>query len=333
MAVGIGVIGAGVMGADHIRIIAKETAQARLICVGDADLARARSVAEPWGARALADPMALIADKDVQAVVIASPDATHAQYTLACLSAGKPVLCEKPLAPTSGECLEILEAEQARGRRLIQVGYMRRFDPGYCDMRSQLRAGDLGDALLIHCVHRNAAAPAWFTALMAITNALVHEIDIVRWLLDDEVASISILRGRSTRMSEAHDPLQAILRMKGGQIVDVEVFMNAGYGYDVRAELVCERGTLTMAPPVYAERRFGGAQSFPFARDWRPRFADAYRAQMQAFVDSVSEKRAVGASAWDGLVATAVAEAGVRALETGAEARIELPSAPAFYSR
>jgi myo-inositol 2-dehydrogenase / D-chiro-inositol 1-dehydrogenase len=332
MSLGIGVIGAGVMGADHVRIVAQETARARVVAVCDQDLTRGRSVAAlAHGARAVTDPLALIADKEVQAVVVASPDATHADYALACVAAGKPALCEKPLAPTSAECFKILAAEQAHGRRLIQVGYMRRFDPGYDDMRRRLAAGDLGDALLMHCVHRNAAAPEWFTALMAITNSLVHEIDIARWLLSDEIASIQILRGRTTRASAAADPLQAIMRMAGGQIVDVEVFMNAGYGYDVRAELVCEKGTLTMVPPAHAELRQNGVQSFAFAQDWRPRFAAAYRRQMQAFVDSIETGQATGASAWDGLVATAVAEAGVRAFESGAPVDIELPAMPKLY--
>jgi len=265
-------------------------------------------------------------------VVVASPDATHADCALACVAAGKPVLCEKPLAPTSAECARILTAEQAHGRRVVQVGYMRRFDPAYIDMRRRFAAGDLGDALLMHCIHRNAAAPGWFTALMAITNALVHEIDVTRWLLGDEIASIEILRGRSTSASKAPDPLQAIMRMAGGQIVDVEVFMNAGYGYDVRAELVCEKGTLTMVPPAHAELRHNGVQSFPFAQDWRPRFAAAYRLQMQAFVDSIETQQPTGAGAWDGFVATAVAEAGVKALESAAPVRIELPTVPGFYS-
>jgi len=321
------------MGADHVRIIAQEVARARVVAVCDQDLARAQSAATiAHGARAVTDPLALIADKDVQAVVIASPDATHADYALACIAAGKPVLCEKPLAPTSAECATIIAAEQALGRRLIQVGYMRRFDPGYTDMRRRFAEGDLGGALLLHCIHRNAVAPAWFSALMAITNALVHEIDITRWLLGGEIASIQILRGRATRSSAAADPLLAIMQMESGQVVDVEVFMNAGYGYDVRAELVCEKGTLTMAPPVHAELRHNGSQSFSFAQDWRPRFAAAYRRQMQAFVDSLETQQGMGASAWDGFVATAVAEAGVQAFEIRTPVKIELPPIPRLYS-
>src|SRR5881275_1944669 len=106
--------------------------------------------------------------------------------------------------------------------------------------------------------------------------------------------------------------------------------MNAGYGYDIRTELVCENGTLTMAPPITTQFRRSGMQVFPFAQDWRPRFSAAYHLQMQAWIDSIERRTPVGASAWDGLVGTAVAEAGVQASETGAAVRITLPATRAF---
>jgi myo-inositol 2-dehydrogenase/D-chiro-inositol 1-dehydrogenase len=334
MSIGVGVIGAGVMGLDHVRTLTNQVARVRVVAIYDQDLRRAQTAAaEACGARAMADPHALIADKEVEAVVVVSPDETHTEYTLACLAAAKPVLCEKPLAPNTQECHRIVEAEQSVGRSLVQVGYMRRFDPAYVEIKRRLATRELGDALLLHCVHRNAVAPPWFTAMMSITNALVHEFDIIRWLLGKEIANIQILHGKMTRHSQAPDPLFAIMRMDDDQLVDAEVFMNSNYGYDVRTEVVCEKGTITMSPPVHAEVREGGSQSFPFARDWRPRFADAYRRQMQAWIDSLEAKSPVGASAWDGYVATAVAEAGVRALRCGASEKVELPDLPTLYAR
>ena len=333
MSIGIGVIGAGVMGADHVRITATEVAGARVVAVCDQDLARAKSVAAGApGARALSDPMALIADKGVDAILVASPDETHAEYALACIAAGKPVLCEKPLAPTAEACQRIIAAEQAGGKRLVQVGYMRRFDPSYMDIKNHFSSGDFGEALLLHCVHRNATVPPWFTSLMSITNALVHEFDIIRWLLDREIASIQVLQGRSTHHSKSPDPLFAVMEMDDGMLVDAEVFMNSSYGYDVRTELVCEKGTLTMTPPNLAELRSNGAQSFPFAKDWRARFETAYRRQMQAFVESVSTGRMAGSSAWDGLAASAVAEAGMQAFRTKSKMDVTLPKRPKLYA-
>ena len=133
MSVAVGVIGTGVMGSEHVRLVRRETPGAHLAGVFDADLARARAAAA--GAIVFSDPRSLIASNDVDAVILASPDATHAELTLACLEAGKPVLCEKPLAPSAAEALRVVQAEVALKRRLIQVGYMRRFDPGYQEMK------------------------------------------------------------------------------------------------------------------------------------------------------------------------------------------------------
>ena len=155
MAVAIGVIGAGVMGAEHVRRLAAEVEGADVVAVADADLARAEAAAAGAGGRAYADPLALIRSDDVEAVVIASSDATHAGFVLACLAEGKPVLCEKPLAPTAEASLLVAEAEAASGRRLVQVGFMRRFDPAYVAMKEELDSGRLGAPLMLHCVHRN----------------------------------------------------------------------------------------------------------------------------------------------------------------------------------
>jgi myo-inositol 2-dehydrogenase/D-chiro-inositol 1-dehydrogenase len=325
----IGIIGAGVMGADHAKTIAGQVARAHVAAICDADLARAQAAASAIaGARVADDPLALIRDPGIDAVVVASPDETHATYTLACIDAGKPVLCEKPLAPNLADCLRVVEAERAAGRRLVQVGFMRRFDPAYQDMKDRFAAGDLGEALMLHCAHRNATAPGFFKSLMAITNSAVHEFDIVRWLLDAEIVKIQVMKGRSTRATDVADPLLIVMRTDRDQLVDVEVFIRAAYGYDIRTELVCEKGTLTMAPPVRAELRAEGRHAFPFAADWRPRFADAYRRQMQAWVDSIASGRPAGAGAWDGLVATAIADAGCAALETGRPQAVKLPDRP-----
>src|SRR5579871_2805954 len=133
MSVGVGVIGTGVMGSEHARLIRQETPGAHLAGVFDADAARAQAVAAD--AVVFPDPRSLIASGRIDAVIIASPDATHAELTLACLAAGKHVLCEKPLASSAQDALRVVQAEVALNRRLIQVGYMRRFDPGYQEMK------------------------------------------------------------------------------------------------------------------------------------------------------------------------------------------------------
>jgi myo-inositol 2-dehydrogenase / D-chiro-inositol 1-dehydrogenase len=332
MSLGIGIIGAGVMGADHARILAGNVPGAHVAALSDIDLARVEKLGAEVGARRLlTDAFAVVADPGVDAVLIASPDATHAALVHACLDAGKPVLCEKPLAVTSAECLGVVAKEAALGKQLVQVGFMRRFDPAYGEMKAALDGGTLGDALLLHCVHRNAAPAYDFAPFMAIANSAVHEIDIARWLLGAEFASVTVFRPVA-RVRRIADPLLVVLETSGGPLVEIEVFINAGYGYDVRGELVCERGTVTLAAPVATELRHAGTQSFAFARDWRPRFAAAYRLELQSWVRGLAGAAYAGASAWDGYVATEVAAAGVRALESGATQPIVLAERPAFYS-
>lgn len=331
MTIRVGIIGTGVMGADHARTLATHVPGALLASVYDADARRARSVADQTGAATVADsPAALIQDRSVDAVLIASPDGTHKQLVLDCLAARKHVLCEKPLAPTPGECRDVIAAETKLGHRLVQVGYMRRYDPAYVDMKAACRTGQLGKALMLHCVHRNVAAPPWFDAAMAITNSAVHEFDIARWLLDDEMASLTASTPAAFQ-GPAGAPVFLVLATAAGRLVTIEVFNNAGYGYDVRGELVCESGTIALRQPATIESNFSLAQSMTYPADWRPRFETAYRLQLQSWIRSIHAGAPDGASAWDGYAASAVAEAGVQSLAKGHEVRIDMIERPALY--
>lgn len=323
MSLSVGVIGAGVMGAEHARILREETRGAHLAAVADADPARAAAAAQ--GARVFDRAEALIADPGVEAVLVVAPDALHADLVRACLAAGKPVLCEKPLAATAAECLSLVEAEQAVGRRLIQVGYNRRFDPGYLAMKAALTRGEIGAPVLLHNTHRNASAPPWFVGAMPITNSLVHEIDITRWLLDAEMTSASLHPG------PGGDPLLVTLQSESGVLVSNEVYMNCAYGYHVEAELVGRSGTLTLAQPepLVVNRQRARSQAYP--DNWVPRFAAAYAAQTNGWVRSVRNGQPCGASAWDGYMATALAETLAGALGSPGPIRFDLPHRPDFY--
>jgi myo-inositol 2-dehydrogenase/D-chiro-inositol 1-dehydrogenase len=310
MTVRVGIIGAGVMGADHAVTLRDAVSGATVEAVSDTNATRAASV----GVRVANDPLALIKDPDIDAVLIASSDATHEEFVLACLAAGKPALCEKPLAADVAGCQRIVAAEAQLGRRLISVGFMRRYDPGYVALKRTLDAGDLGAPLLLHCVHRNVSAPDWFSGEMVITNSAGHEIDITRWLFGEEIAAVTVHRPRTS--AALADPVLLIFETESGVLVDAEVFVNAGYGYDVRCELVGKHGRATAPGPVTA--------------DWRERFADAYRIELQDWVAGVRAGEARGASAWDGYVACAVARAGVTALGTG-RAVVELSAKPVLY--
>ncbi|QDY70616.1 Gfo/Idh/MocA family protein [Qingshengfaniella alkalisoli] len=322
----VGVIGAGVMGGDHARLFGGSIRGANLAAVADPDASRAVAVA--GAAPVFTDPAELISAPDIDALVIASPDSTHHDLVLACISAGKPVLCEKPLATDSAACLEIVEAEARSGRDLVHVGFMRRFDPMYRELKDTLMSGAIGTPRVVHNKHRNLYAPDWFTPSMAITNSYVHEIDVIRWLLDAEYTQGSVLMTPAGDGIPAGDPILVTMQTTGGAVSSTEVNMNAGYGYHVHCEIVGTQGTVEMALPAIIRTRTHGSEQSAFPENWIPRFSDAYRLQNQAWIDAIltGGKMIGGATAWDGFVATTIAEQLVSVANTGAVAMFDLPS-------
>ena len=251
MTVRVGVIGVGMIGQDHIRRISQVLTGGEVVAVNDVDAARAGQVAAGLPAATVhATAVDLIADETVDAVLVASWGAAHEEQVVAAIGAGKPVFCEKPLAPTSDACLRIMEAEMAAGRRLVQVGFMRRYDAGYQAMKATLEDGSIGAPLLMHCAHRNPSVPPYgFTTEMIISDSAVHEMDLVRWLFDEEIMAARVLKPRRSGQAPdgLQDPLILLLEMASGVLVDDELFISARYGYDVRGEVVCETGTVALA--------------------------------------------------------------------------------------
>lgn len=335
MSVRVAVIGAGIMGADHAGIIAGDIPGAVVQVVCDADGDRARAIADTCGAQdAATDPLAAIARPDVDAVLIATPDHLHEEQALAVLAAGKPCLCEKPLADDQDACRRVLTAEAAAGTPLIQVGFMRRFDPAYVDMRASGADGTLGRPLVMHNFHRNVASPGdWFTAEMAISNSACHEFDIARFVLGTDF--VSVASWQPQRSDEAVAPVMMVLETAGGHLVNIEVNNSAAYGYDVRGELVGERGSFGFGAPVQSRYDLESASTTPYPLDWRPRFADAYRHQNKAWIAAINsgEPCRTAASAWDGYCAAVVADAAVDALRSGQRVAVPQPDMPDFYRR
>lgn len=315
MALGVGVVGAGVMGGFHARLFATGIGGARLVAVSDPDRARAMATG---AAEVHEDGLALIRSDQVGAVLVAAPDAAHHGLVMEALRLGKPVLCEKPLAATVAECREIVAADAGRG--LVSTGFMRRFDPVYREMKAAL--GHLGPALVMHCTHRNQTAPGWFTGPMIITNAMVHEIDICRWMLGAEYTA-----ARITAAGDRGDLLLVTLETDIGAVVSIEVFMNAAYGYHVHAEIVGREGSVAMAEPAPVRLRQAGAARAAYPADWIGRFAESYRLQDQAWVEAcLSGRPAEGlASARDGLFATDYCMQLVDLLGLGGAGALHLP--------
>ncbi|WP_248448609.1 Gfo/Idh/MocA family oxidoreductase [Sinorhizobium meliloti] len=336
MSVRIAIIGAGIMGADHARIVSEDLPGASLQVVCDASSERARQVAEECGAADVSsDPLATITRGDVDAVLIASPDETHASLSLAAIGAGKPVLCEKPLSQSAKECLGVIDAEVSRGHQFVQLGFMRRFDPSYRDMKALLNDGSLGDAIMMHNFHRNVEAPANFTGQMAITNSAPHEFDVARFVLGADYTAITVFQPTGVDTTRTGAPVFMVLETDKGQLVNIEINNNAAYGYDVRGELIGEKGSISLNAPVYT-RHNGDLMAYErYASDWRPRFAEAYRLQNKAFLSFVQTGvfPPIASDAWDGYCAALVAAAGVEALRKGERVTIARAEKPSLYNR
>jgi myo-inositol 2-dehydrogenase/D-chiro-inositol 1-dehydrogenase len=300
------------MGADHVRRIDRVVSGARVAAVADPDVERAKAaVGAVDGVVVHTDVEAALDAPGVEAVLIASPGEAHEEALLAAFARGLPVLCEKPMVPDSAGALRVVEAEARLGRRLAQIGFMRRYDAEYRQLKSLLDDGRLGRPLMLHCVHRNVSSPPHFTSSMLVT----------------------VLRPRPSAGAPEGllDPQLVLFETDGGALVDVEIFVNCGFGYEVRCEAVCEAGSARIgdARSMVVTAAGGAREEVP--QDYLVRFSDAYDREVQAWVDATRQGRVTGPGAWDGYAASVVAEAGVRALETGSRTPVDPAPRPALY--
>ena len=334
MTLNVGVIGVGMIGQDHIRRLTHVLSGAQVTAVTDVDLDRAKSVAAALpAAKALQTGQELIADSEVDAVVVASWGPTHEEYVLACIEAGKQVFCEKPLATTREACERILDAETAAGKRLVMVGFMRRYDDAYRAMKAALNDGQIGAPLLYYSGHRNPAVPPSVTTDGVLVDTCVHDIDTSRWLFDAEVVSAEVRSPRRSSLAAEHlqDPILLLLELSNGMLVSIEAAVNIAYGYDIRGEVLGETGTIELAEsgPIVVKREGGFGGRVP--SDWRERFIRAYDIEFQEWIDAAAAGRSTGPSSWDGYAATVVCDAAVEANRSGQKAPVRMRERPDLY--
>ncbi|MBC1982446.1 Gfo/Idh/MocA family protein [Listeria booriae] len=331
-----GVIGTGAIGREHIKRISQTLAGAEVVAVTDVNQEAAKQVVADFklNANVYPDDKALIAAKEVDAILVSSWGPAHEASVLAGIEAGKYIFCEKPLATTAEGARRIVDAEIKHGKRLVQVGFMRRYDHGYVKLKEAIENGAIGEPLMIHAAHRNPTVPETYSTDMAITDTLIHEIDALHWLVNDDYASVQVIYPKKTKNALPHlrDPQLVIIETKGGISITVEIFVNCRYGYDIQCEVVGEEGIVKLPEFSNIVTRKSGKLSQDILMDWKDRFIDAYDIEIQDFIDSISKTgEPKGPTSWDGYIASVTAAACVKAQESGVTETIELDERPRFY--
>ncbi|WP_196605570.1 Gfo/Idh/MocA family oxidoreductase [Pectinatus haikarae] len=330
----IGIVGTGAIGRTHIERINRKLQGAKVTACADANLDFCRSVAEKYGLKVYENGEDMIADDKINAVIVTTLDAFHEEYVLAAIKAGKFVFCEKPLAPEAQACRRIAEAEIAARRQLVQVGFMRRYDPGYRQLKALIESGEYGSPLMLHCAHRNPDAPG-FTTDMPVENSMIHEIDVLRWLISENYISAEVVFPKTTKYAQGalKDPQIMYLTTESGIRIDVESFVNCRYGYDIKCEVVCEEGSLNLPEPANAMVRSKASRMTPICRDWSERFIEAYNVEFQEWINSCRAGVVSGPSAWDGYLGQVAAKAASKARDTQTRIAIKTEPTPDFYKK
>lgn len=332
----IGVIGTGGIGQGHIERISKNIPGAEVVAVNDVNHEVCKQVAEKYGCKFYEDADELINADNVDAILVASWDPTHEQFCVAAIKAGKYVLCEKPLSDTVEGCERIMEAEIAGGKRLLTVGFMRRYDKDYVELREVIKSGLIGDPLVVHAQHRNKAPTGCtHTTEMSASGALVHEFDITRFLIgeDDEYISAQLVYPKSTKYCHEGliDPQLVYLETKNGVRIELEIYMYCQYGYDIRCEVVGEKGTASLPTQSHTNVRYDGNFLNAIVPTWQARFNDAYVTELIAWVSDIEKGELSGSTAWDGYITSKVAKACNESRLTKSIVEIPVKEKPDFY--
>ncbi|WP_144662646.1 Gfo/Idh/MocA family protein [Paenarthrobacter nicotinovorans] len=330
----VAVIGAGRMGADHIKRLSTRIHGAEVAAVVDVDLARAQAAVEGIdGAVALASADEALNNGDVNAVLIATPGFLHEEILYKALEKDFPILCEKPLTPDAESAWKVVQAEQVLGHKRIQVGFMRRFDAEYSALGSIIRNSELGELLMLHHQHRNPSTPEGFTNEMLINDSVVHEFDAIRYFTGEEITSVQVRLGKATRNAPngQHDPQHVLLETESGVLADVEIYVNAKFGYQVATQASFEDGIVSIGgdsgPYIQTAGKWGGTVTPGF----EDRFGAAYDVEVQAWVDAALRGEIGGPTAWDGYATAACCEAGVEAQKSGEKVKVQLNTKPDLY--
>lgn len=317
---GVGVVGVGDMGRRHAENVRSLVREARLVAIADPDTARAKRVAGELEIEASCGSIEeLLEHKDIDCVVIASPDRFHAPAIQTAAAAGVDILCEKPMALTLKDAHAAMQAVAKAGVRL-QIGFMRRYDPAYAAAMKRIEAGEIGDPVVFKSIGRDQNAPplaAYQSKLngMLFYNSTIHDFDLARWMVRDEISEVQAYSTCAIRpeVAQYDDIVAGVVNLKyrRGAIGNIESYVQCVYGYDIRTEIAGSKGSIMIgslerhsATLLTSE---GGTATM--ADHFLSRFSDAYLAEMRDFVQRMANGQAPRVTGEDGLRALEIAVA------------------------
>jgi scyllo-inositol 2-dehydrogenase (NAD+) len=323
----IGLIGAGRLGRVYARDLASRIAETRLVAIADPVEGVAKEVAAEFDVpKYYADPLALIDDPAVDAIVIVSPTHTHREIVIAAASRKKPTFCEKPPALSLDEVAEMQEAVSSSGM-FLQMGFMRRFDAGYASAKKQIEEGRIGMPLVFKSTSRDPFRPSLEYANPKSSGGMlldmgIHDFDLARWFMGD-VRTVSTI-GATIAYPELAtvgdiDNAVASLTFTSGKLGVVDLSRSGIYGYDISTEILGLEGTLKIGylretPVMLLTKNSVAHDTVPYFME---RFRDAYTTQLQNFAQNVQQERPAPITIEDGMEALRIGVAATRAHETG----------------
>ena len=325
----VGLIGLGRLGRVYARDLAGRIPETKLVAVADPQGNLAKEIAEEFDvARSYTDPLALIGDSHVEAIVIVTPTHVHREQVIAAAASKKPTFCEKPPALSLAEVAAMKAAVEKSGM-FFQMGFMRRFDPGYAAAKKQIDSGRIGMPLVFKATSRDPFRPSLEYANPKSSGGMlidmgIHDFDLARWFMG-EVRTVSAI-GATIAYPELAtvgdiDNAIASLTFESGKLGVVDLTRSGIYGYDISTEILGLEGTIRIGylreTPIMVMTKANGVShdTVPYFME---RFRDAYTNQLQNFAQNVLGDRPAPITIDDGLEALRVGVAATRARETGA---------------
>jgi len=329
----VGVIGVGRLGKVYVRDLAGRIPETTVVAVADIDRALADQIAEEFDVpRAYVSAEELLADRDVDAVVVVTPTHSHRDIAIAAAQSGKPTFCEKPPALTLAECSAMSDAVEKSGT-FFQMGFMRRFDPGYAAAKEQVARGAIGKPLVFKSTSRDPFRPSLEYANPASSGGIlvdmgIHDFDLARWFMGD-VETVSAVGAvlAYPEMASISDMDNAIatLVFADGRLGMIDLARKGVYGYDISTELLGDEGTVRIGylretPIVTMTKNSIAHDTVPYFME---RFERAYTLQLQNFAQNVLQDRPPAVVIGDGMEALRIALAATAACRSSQPVRVQ----------